>query len=169
MCMGSLWSESGLLWFAGTKMDHLELIYCLDLHIVGSLNHVQKPFPSKLGASCFNARVMVCSQHIWHGSQNLQNGSLLVFDMRQTGAPIATLKGPSCNPIHTLQHVPEHSRLAEQGESVKETSGLLSASCSSLCFWSDIGSSNLQTDGYRQAHFAQNPLQELGFFPSNVM
>jgi hypothetical protein len=30
-------------------MDHLELIYCLDLHIVGSLNHVQKPFPSKLG------------------------------------------------------------------------------------------------------------------------
>ncbi|KAH9554388.1 hypothetical protein CY35_08G061300 [Sphagnum magellanicum] len=85
----------------------------------------------------------------------LQNGSLLVFDMRQTGAPIATLKGPSCNPIHTLQHVPEHSRLAEQGESVKETSGLLSASCSSLCFWSDIGSSNLQTDAYRPMCLSQ--------------
>jgi hypothetical protein len=88
-----------------------------------------------------------------------------VFDMRQTGAPIATLKGPSCNPIHTLQHVPEHSRLAEQGESVKETSGLLSASCSSLCFWSDIGSSNPQTDGYRQAHLCKILCKNLFFSP----
>lgn len=72
----------------------------------------------------------------------MQNGSLVVFDMRQTASPIATLKGPSSSPMHTVQYVPEHPML-------KEGSGLLTASSSSLLFWPSATSSGYQSEGSR--------------------
>lgn len=57
----------------------------------------------------------------------LQNGMLLVFDMRQTLKPMESLEGLSCNPIHSM-----HSLLH------KETHGartILSASSIGLCQW----------------------------------
>ncbi|KAJ4704979.1 E3 ubiquitin-protein ligase RFWD3 [Melia azedarach] len=58
----------------------------------------------------------------------LQNGSLLVFDMRQTVRPLESLNGPSCNPIHTI-----HS-LARPGVTT-----LLSASSVGVCEWNFVG------------------------------
>ncbi|KAF8042667.1 hypothetical protein BT93_A1108 [Corymbia citriodora subsp. variegata] len=64
------------------------------------------------------------ANHVYAG---LQNGMLLVFDMRQTLTPMESLKGLSCNPIHSM-----HSLLH------KETHGartILSASSIGLCQW----------------------------------
>ncbi|KAI6698056.1 hypothetical protein NL676_018175 [Syzygium grande] len=64
------------------------------------------------------------AHHVYAG---LQNGMLLVFDMRQTLKPMESLEGLSCNPIHSM-----HSLLH------KETHGartILSASSIGLCQW----------------------------------
>ncbi|KAL3753988.1 hypothetical protein ACJRO7_001263 [Eucalyptus globulus] len=64
------------------------------------------------------------ANHVYAG---LQNGMLLVFDMRQTLKPVESLEGLSCNPIHSM-----HSLLH------KETHGartILSASSIGLCQW----------------------------------
>ncbi|XP_030522128.2 E3 ubiquitin-protein ligase RFWD3 isoform X2 [Rhodamnia argentea] len=64
------------------------------------------------------------AHHVYAG---LQNGMLLVFDMRQTLKPMKSLEGLSCNPIHSI-----YSLLH------KETHGartILSASSIGLCLW----------------------------------
>ncbi|OAE25727.1 hypothetical protein AXG93_4368s1870 [Marchantia polymorpha subsp. ruderalis] len=57
----------------------------------------------------------------------LQNGSLLIFDLRQTSSPIASVNGSSTRPVHTLQSVQSQTR-----------KGILSASSSGAYFW-DMG------------------------------
>ncbi|KAG6553637.1 hypothetical protein Mapa_004551 [Marchantia paleacea] len=57
----------------------------------------------------------------------LQNGSLLIFDLRQTSSPIASVNGSSTRPVHTLQTVQSQTR-----------KGILSASSSGAYFW-DMG------------------------------
>ncbi|GBG81188.1 hypothetical protein CBR_g31861 [Chara braunii] len=47
----------------------------------------------------------------------MQNGSLMIFDLRQTTGPLATLKGSTQQPVHTLQYVGqphEHRHSARQ-------------------------------------------------------
>lgn len=76
---------------------------------------------------------------LWYSSCFVpQNGLVLKFDMRQTSSPLATLKGLSSSPIHTLQYVPEGERSRSGGSSAQEGSGLLSASSSSLLYWPGI-------------------------------
>ncbi|XP_044472732.1 E3 ubiquitin-protein ligase RFWD3-like [Mangifera indica] len=55
----------------------------------------------------------------------LQNGSLLVFDIRQTVGPLESLNGPSCNPIHTMHSLSHPSGVRT----------LLSASSVGVCQW----------------------------------
>ncbi|KAJ0088454.1 hypothetical protein Patl1_32209 [Pistacia atlantica] len=59
----------------------------------------------------------------------LQNGSLLVFDIRQTVRPLESLNGPSCNPIHTIQSLSHPSGVRT----------LLSASSVGVCQWNFDG------------------------------
>ncbi|KAK7285006.1 hypothetical protein RJT34_19761 [Clitoria ternatea] len=57
----------------------------------------------------------------------LQNGSVLVFDMRQTAGPLKSLIGLTSNPVHTIQS------LAETSSSCVKT--ILSASAIGPCQW----------------------------------
>ncbi|KAL2652787.1 hypothetical protein R1flu_020915 [Riccia fluitans] len=54
----------------------------------------------------------------------LQNGSLLIFDLRQTSSPLASFPGCTTRPVHTLQSVESQAR-----------KGILSASNSGTYFW----------------------------------
>ncbi|KAL6337278.1 hypothetical protein AAG906_036592 [Vitis piasezkii] len=64
----------------------------------------------------------------------LQNGMLMVFDMRQTARPMAEISGPTSNPIHTIHSVLHNSTLPSG------VSTLLSASSVGLCQWNFGGS-----------------------------
>ncbi|XP_018842654.2 E3 ubiquitin-protein ligase RFWD3 [Juglans regia] len=66
------------------------------------------------------------SNYIYAG---LQNGSLLVFDVRQTVRPVNSLKGLTCNPVHTIHSLLHSSTLLPGVRSV------LSASSIGLCHW----------------------------------
>uniref|UniRef100_A0A2N9IJN9 RING-type E3 ubiquitin transferase n=1 Tax=Fagus sylvatica TaxID=28930 RepID=A0A2N9IJN9_FAGSY len=66
------------------------------------------------------------SQYIYAG---LQNGSLLVFDMRQTVGPVNSLRGLTGNPVHTVHSLLHSSTLASGVRSI------LSASSIGLCQW----------------------------------
>ncbi|XP_062166391.1 uncharacterized protein LOC133872796 isoform X2 [Alnus glutinosa] len=66
------------------------------------------------------------SHYIYAG---LQNGSLLVFDMRQTVGPVYSLRGLTCNPVHTIHSLLQSSTLTSGVRSV------LSASSIGLCRW----------------------------------
>jgi len=59
----------------------------------------------------------------------LQNGSVLVFDMRQTVGPVKSLVGLTNNPVHTVTSLAQTSSLSS---SVKT---ILSASAFGLCQW----------------------------------
>ncbi|KAK4833512.1 hypothetical protein QYF36_006291 [Acer negundo] len=63
----------------------------------------------------------------------LQNGLLLVFDMRQTTRPVESLNGPTCNPIHTI-HPLLHDSTFPSGVRT-----LLSASSVGVCHWDFVG------------------------------
>ena len=64
----------------------------------------------------------------------VQNGMLMVFDMRQTARPMAEISGPTSNPIHTIHSVLHNSTLPSG------VSTLLSASSVGLCQWNFGGS-----------------------------
>ncbi|XP_027905558.1 E3 ubiquitin-protein ligase RFWD3 isoform X2 [Vigna unguiculata] len=66
------------------------------------------------------------SHNIYAG---LQNGSVLVFDMRQTVGPVKSLVGLTNNPVHTVTSLAQTSSLSS---SVKT---ILSASAFGLCQW----------------------------------
>ncbi|XP_024011506.1 E3 ubiquitin-protein ligase RFWD3 isoform X2 [Eutrema salsugineum] len=66
------------------------------------------------------------SHHIYAG---LQNGMVLVFDMRQTMGPCASLAGLSSNPVHTIHH------LSANSTPTSDVCSLLSASSIGLCQW----------------------------------
>ncbi|GMP50302.1 hypothetical protein CsSME_00016974 [Camellia sinensis var. sinensis] len=66
------------------------------------------------------------SHYIYSG---LQNGMLLVFDMRQTLKPMESLTGLTCNPIHTVHSLSPDSTLPSGARS------LLTASSIGLCQW----------------------------------
>lgn len=59
----------------------------------------------------------------------LQNGTLLVFDMRQTLRPVESVVGMTCNPIHSMYSLVPDSTLPSGVRS------LLTASSSGLCQW----------------------------------
>lgn len=59
----------------------------------------------------------------------VQNGMLMVFDMRQTLRPMAEIIGPTSNPIHTIYSVLHNSTLSSG------VSTLLAASSVGLCQW----------------------------------
>ncbi|KNA14167.1 hypothetical protein SOVF_109620 [Spinacia oleracea] len=67
------------------------------------------------------------SSHIVYAG--LQNGLLLVFDLRQTGMPLDSRSGLTCNPIHSiyslLEDFPGHTGVKK----------LLTASAVGLCEW----------------------------------
>ncbi|XP_028059658.1 uncharacterized protein LOC114263347 [Camellia sinensis] len=62
----------------------------------------------------------------------LQNGMLLVFDMRQTVHPVQSINGLSSRPIHTI-HSFEHKPTLCHGAS------LLTASAIGPCVWNTSG------------------------------
>ncbi|XP_065857790.1 uncharacterized protein [Euphorbia lathyris] len=64
------------------------------------------------------------SNHIYAG---LQNGSLLAFDVRQTGSPLESRPGLTRNPIHTVRSL--------QSSSSSGVRTLLSASSIGICEW----------------------------------
>ncbi|KAM5559722.1 hypothetical protein ABKV19_021082 [Rosa sericea] len=66
------------------------------------------------------------SNYIYAG---LQNGYLLVFDMRQTSGPVESLKGLTSNPIHTVHSLSYNSALPTGVRTV------ISASSIGLCLW----------------------------------
>ncbi|KAK4281516.1 hypothetical protein QN277_012997 [Acacia crassicarpa] len=59
----------------------------------------------------------------------LQNGSVLVFDLRQTAGPIKSLNGLTSNPVHTVQSLVQDSSLPSG------VGTILSASAIGLCQW----------------------------------
>ncbi|CAI8614656.1 unnamed protein product [Vicia faba] len=59
----------------------------------------------------------------------LQNGSVLVFDMRQTAGPLKYLAGLTSNPVHSLQSLAQTSSLPSGARSI------LSASAIGPCQW----------------------------------
>ncbi|XP_057984270.1 uncharacterized protein LOC131168670 isoform X3 [Malania oleifera] len=67
------------------------------------------------------------SHHVYAG---LQNGMLLVFDMRQTAGPVESMSGLTCNPVHTIHSLLDDTNLAAGVRT------LLSASSVGLCQWS---------------------------------
>ncbi|KAL6906451.1 hypothetical protein ACP4OV_004052 [Aristida adscensionis] len=69
------------------------------------------------------------STHIYAG---LQNGMLLVFDIRQTSAPLHSMTGLTTHPIHTI-----HSAVDDSG-----SRKVLSASSIGPCIWDVDGSKN---------------------------
>ncbi|KAL6642752.1 hypothetical protein ACP70R_020933 [Stipagrostis hirtigluma subsp. patula] len=69
------------------------------------------------------------STHIYAG---LQNGMLLVFDIRQTSAPLHSMTGLSTHPVHTI-----HSAVDDSG-----SRKVLSASSIGPCIWDVDGSEN---------------------------
>lgn len=62
----------------------------------------------------------------------LQDGSLVIFDLRQTSSPLKVVHGLSRHPVHTLHSVNECS--SPQGSRRK---GILSASSNGVCFWDE--------------------------------
>ncbi|XP_050384028.1 uncharacterized protein LOC126800672 isoform X2 [Argentina anserina] len=66
------------------------------------------------------------SNYIYAG---LQNGYLMVFDMRQTSGPVEYLKGLTSNPIHTVHSLSYNSALPPCVRTV------MSASSIGLCLW----------------------------------
>ncbi|XP_073000647.1 uncharacterized protein [Typha latifolia] len=66
----------------------------------------------------------------YHLYAGMQNGMLLVFDVRQTAGPVQSMKGLSTHPIHTI-----HSVLLEDG-----TRKALTASSVGPCMWEIDGS-----------------------------
>ncbi|KAL5740857.1 hypothetical protein ACOSQ2_030037 [Xanthoceras sorbifolium] len=68
----------------------------------------------------------------------LQNGMILVFDMRQTTRPVESLKGPTCNPIHTI-HSLLHDSTFPSGVRT-----LLSASSVGVQHW-DFGDAEMRS------------------------
>ncbi|XP_010495060.1 PREDICTED: E3 ubiquitin-protein ligase RFWD3-like [Camelina sativa] len=75
--------------------------------------------------------------HVYAG---LQNGTVLVFDMRQNKRPLASLAGVTSNPVHTIHHLSAYSTPTSDvgGE-------LLSASSTGLCQWNISGSEGKPT------------------------
>ncbi|KAG7553968.1 Zinc finger RING-type [Arabidopsis suecica] len=71
------------------------------------------------------------SHHIYAG---LQNGMVLVFDMRQTTGPFASMTGLTTNPVHTIHH------LSGNSTPTSDVRTLLSASSIGLCQWNISGS-----------------------------
>ncbi|XP_015898419.1 uncharacterized protein LOC107431904 isoform X3 [Ziziphus jujuba] len=71
------------------------------------------------------------SHYIYVG---LQNGSVMVFDMRQTTGPMNSLRGLTSNPVHTLHSLLHNSTPPSGSRSV------LSASSVGLCQWNFDGS-----------------------------
>ncbi|KAG6769764.1 hypothetical protein POTOM_025425 [Populus tomentosa] len=67
-----------------------------------------------------------CSHYVYAG---LQNGSLLVFDMRITGSPVESRLGHTTNPIHTVQSLQHISTLPSGVKTV------VSASSVGMCQW----------------------------------
>lgn len=63
----------------------------------------------------------------------LQNGMLLVFDMRQTRGPVESLAGLTCNPVHSLHSLSPNSALSSGVRT------LLTASSVGLCEWNTGG------------------------------
>ncbi|KAK4799382.1 hypothetical protein SAY86_024747 [Trapa natans] len=66
-------------------------------------------------------------QRPYHIYAGLQNGTLMVFDMRQTSRPIESLNGLSFNPIHTIRSFSQNS--------TNGASSILTASSIGLCLW----------------------------------
>uniref|UniRef100_A0A0R0KUV1 RING-type E3 ubiquitin transferase n=1 Tax=Glycine max TaxID=3847 RepID=A0A0R0KUV1_SOYBN len=66
------------------------------------------------------------SHYIYAG---LQNGSVLVFDMRQTAGPMKSLVGLTSNPVHTVHALAQTSSLSSGVKTI------LSASAVGLCQW----------------------------------
>ncbi|CAH8385626.1 unnamed protein product [Eruca vesicaria subsp. sativa] len=71
------------------------------------------------------------SHHIYTG---LQNGMVLMFDMRQTMGPLASFTGLTSNPVHTIHH------LSPNSTPTADVCCLLSASSIGLCQWNIDGS-----------------------------
>lgn len=59
----------------------------------------------------------------------LQNGSVLVLDLRRTAEPIESLNGLTSNPVHTVQSLAQDSSLPSGSGTI------LSASAIGLCQW----------------------------------
>ncbi|KAH1137514.1 hypothetical protein GYH30_027493 [Glycine max] len=66
------------------------------------------------------------SHYIYAG---LQNGSVLVFDMRKTAGPMKSLVGFTSNPVHTVHALAQTSSLSSGVKTI------LSASVVGLCQW----------------------------------
>ncbi|KAL5546105.1 hypothetical protein UlMin_005792 [Ulmus minor] len=63
----------------------------------------------------------------------LQNGSVLMFDMRQTSGPVKSSRGMTRQPVHTMHSLSSNSTLPSGGRTV------LSASSFGLCHWNFEG------------------------------
>ncbi|XP_022962838.1 E3 ubiquitin-protein ligase RFWD3 isoform X2 [Cucurbita moschata] len=66
------------------------------------------------------------SHYVYAG---LKNGSLMMFDMRQTVGPLKTLRGITSNPVHTIHSLSNNLTLSNDVKSV------LSASAYGVCQW----------------------------------
>ncbi|XP_068645897.1 uncharacterized protein [Aristolochia californica] len=65
----------------------------------------------------------------------LQNGMLMVFDLRQTRTQLHALSGLSCHPVHTLYCLTSNNAALVASNGLT----LLSASASGLCQWNESG------------------------------
>jgi len=102
---------------AWTFFPHLVGTYWMGVWICKLSYHNTEQVP---GWSC--SADVSSSQHIYAG---LQNGMLLVFDIRQAARPLYSMMGLSAQPIHTLHSVIDNNGCRK----------ILSASAVGPCMW----------------------------------
>ncbi|XP_022767276.1 E3 ubiquitin-protein ligase RFWD3 isoform X2 [Durio zibethinus] len=103
---------------------------------VQSLGHSPGSEFNGQGPFILQAAAWSCSWDLNNSHQiyaGLQNGSLLVFDLRQTARPMESVNGLTSNPVHTIHSL--HNSIAPS-----RVTAILSASSVGICQWSFGGS-----------------------------
>ncbi|XP_061963344.1 uncharacterized protein LOC133687996 isoform X2 [Populus nigra] len=103
-----------------------------------------------------------CSHYVYAG---LQNGSLLVFDMRITGSPVESRLGHTTDPIHTVQSLQHISTLPSGVKTV------VSASSVGMCQWNFGGEEErveMSNEFVSQTLFKPSPATGQGVLGSHL-
>lgn len=151
--MGDVHSITKMSLISPFEMQHIELPSSTngvrDLHIspFGSKQALYASFGKQLSVLSFDSGNPVLNYDLevpaWSCSWDrnsthciyagLQNGKVLVFDMRQTAGPLKSLAGLTSNPVHSLQSLAQTTGLSSGVRTI------LSASAIGACQW-DIDS-----------------------------
>lgn len=118
-------STQHFLFFSRLLLGHVHGI--LTVHIIYMLDYRSYNSYPQVIHSCHAGTCITSTDCL--SVKYMQNGTLLVFDMRQTLRPVESVVGLTCNPIHSMYSLVPDSTLPSGVRS------LLTASSSGLCQW----------------------------------